>query len=89
MCPLWCSLTCKYANSRSGADAATPGSLLGRAVPCRAVCQHLLCANCVYVLCAVLQVLDGLLLRALPAVLFALPFYFLMGLNAAVLQVSS
>jgi hypothetical protein len=43
----------------------------------------------VYVLCAVLQVLDGLLLRALPAVLFALPFYFLMGLNAAVLQVSS
>lgn len=31
-------------------------------------------------------VLDGLLLRALPAVLFALPFYFLMGLNPAALQ---
>jgi hypothetical protein len=33
------------------------------------------------------QVLDGLLLRALPALLFGLPFYFLMGLNAAVVQV--
>jgi hypothetical protein len=32
-------------------------------------------------------VLDGLLLRALPALLFALPFYFLMGLNPAALQV--
>jgi hypothetical protein len=32
-------------------------------------------------------VLDGLLLRALPALLFGLPFYFLMGLNAAVMQV--
>ncbi|WIA23677.1 hypothetical protein OEZ85_000376 [Tetradesmus obliquus] len=31
-------------------------------------------------------VLDGLLLRALPALLFALPFYFLMGLNPAALQ---
>jgi hypothetical protein len=33
-------------------------------------------------------VLDGLLLRALPALLFTLPFYFLMGLNPAALQVS-
>lgn len=31
-------------------------------------------------------VLDGLLLRALPALLFALPFYFLMGLNPAPMQ---
>lgn len=35
----------------------------------------------------VLQVLDGLLLRALPALLFGLPFYFLMGLNTAAMQV--
>jgi hypothetical protein len=28
-------------------------------------------------------VLDGVLLRALPAVLFAVPFYFLMGLSNA------
>jgi hypothetical protein len=39
-----------------------------------------MCSDCV-------QVLDGLLLRALPALLFAIPFYFLMGLNAAALQV--
>ncbi|KAF8061171.1 ABCG2 [Scenedesmus sp. PABB004] len=32
-------------------------------------------------------VLDGLLLRALPALLFGLPFYFLMGLNPAPAQV--
>lgn len=31
-------------------------------------------------------VLDGLLLRALPALLFTLPFYFLMGLSATALQ---
>lgn len=44
------------------------------------VCVHWPCRVCA-------QVLDGLLLRALPALLFAIPFYFLMGLNAAALQV--
>lgn len=52
---------------------------------CALCCDVITCAV-LHAVCCV-QVLDGLLLRALPAVLFALPFYFLMGLNAAVLQV--